>query len=114
MIEDEGILPYIYRGLHDKSPAVRRTAGDCLSDLGFKAALPEMEKALDDPQKIVRWRAAMFIFDEGNENQLSSLKAHADDPAYEVKLQIEMAISRIENGDEALGSVWKQIANRER
>ncbi|MFW3590739.1 conserved virulence factor C family protein [Staphylococcus caprae] len=114
MIEDEGILPYIYRGLHDKSPAVRRTAGDCLSDLGFKGALPEMEKALDDPQKIVRWRAAMFIFDEGNENQLSSLKAHADDPAYEVKLQIEMAISRIENGDEALGSVWKQIANRER
>ena len=56
----------------------------------------------------------MFVFDEGNENQLSSLKAHADDPAYEVKLQIEMAISRIENGDEALGSVWKQIANRER
>ena len=55
----------------------------------------------------------MFVFDEGNENQLSSLKAHADDPAYEVKLQIEMAISRIENGDEALGSVWKQIANRE-
>ena len=37
----------------------------------------------------------MFVFDEGNENQLSS-KAHADDPAYEVKLQIEMAISRIE------------------
>ena len=114
MIEDPKILPYIYQGLHDKSPAVRRTAGDCLSDLGFKEALPEMEKALDDPQKIVRWRAAMFIFDEGNEEQLASLKAHADDSAYEVKLQIEMAISRIENGDEALGSVWKQIANRKR
>ncbi len=112
MIEDKDILPYIYKGLHDKSPAVRRTAGDCLSDLGYKEALPEMEKALDDPQKIVRWRAAMFIFDEGNEQQLDSLKAHANDPAYEVKLQIEMAISRIENGDEALGSVWKQIANR--
>ena len=51
MIEDPKILPYIYQGLHDKSPAVRRTAGDCLSDLGFKEALPEMEKALDDPQK---------------------------------------------------------------
>ncbi|KMO85073.1 virulence factor, partial [Megasphaera cerevisiae DSM 20462] len=112
MIEDRQILPYIYKGIHDKSPAVRRTAGDCLSDLGFKEALPEMEKALDDPQKIVRWRAAMFIFDEGNEQQLDSLKAHADDSAYEVKLQIEMAISRIEKGDEALGSVWKQIANR--
>lgn len=54
----------------------------------------------------------MFIFDEGNEQQLDSLKAHANDSAYEVKLQIEMAISRIEKGDEALGSVWKQIANR--
>ena len=53
-------------------------------------------------------------FDEGNEEQLASLKAHADDSAYEVKLQIEMAISRIENGDEALGSVWKQIANRKK
>src|SRR5699024_4846490 len=106
------VLPYLFKGLKDKSPAVRRTAGDCLSDLGFKQALPEMEKALDDPQKIVRWRAAMFIFDEGGPEQLESLKAHTDDPAYEVKLQIEMAISRIENGDEALGSVWKQIANR--
>ncbi|HLR18303.1 MAG TPA: conserved virulence factor C family protein [Staphylococcus sp.] len=112
MVEDPSVLPYLFKGLKDKSPAVRRTAGDCLSDLGFKQALPEMEKALDDPQKIVRWRAAMFIFDEGGPEQLESLKAHTDDPAYEVKLQIEMAISRIENGDEALGSVWKQIANR--
>ncbi|MGJ5711956.1 conserved virulence factor C family protein [Staphylococcus auricularis] len=112
MIEDEIALPYLYKGLHDKAPAVRRTAGDCLSDLGFKQALPEMEQALDDPQKIVRWRAAMFIFDEGGPEQLGTLKAHVDDPAYEVKLQIEMAISRIEKGDEALGSVWKQIANR--
>lgn len=112
MIENEAVLPYIYQGLHDKSPAVRRTAGDCISDLGYQQALPEMEKLLDDPQKIVRWRAAMFIFDEGNEQQLTTLKAHVDDSAYEVKLQIEMAISRIENGDEALGSVWKQIANR--
>lgn len=112
MLEDEQVLPYLYKGLNDKSPGVRRTAGDCLSDLGFKQALPEMEKALDDPQKIVRWRAAMFLFDEGGPEQLDSLKAHIDDDAYEVKLQIEMAISRIENGDEALGSVWKQIANR--
>jgi hypothetical protein len=91
MLEDEQVLPYLYKGLK---------------------ALPEMEKALDDPQKIVRWRAAMFLFDEGGPEQLDSLKAHIDDNAYEVKLQIEMAISRIENGDEALGSVWKQIANR--
>lgn len=112
MIEDRETLPYLYKGLHDKSPAVRRTAGDSLSDLGFKEALPEMEKALDDPQKIVRWRAAMFLFDEGGPEQLVTLKAHQNDPAYEVKLQIEMAITRIENGEAALGSVWKQIANR--
>lgn len=112
MVEDECVLPYMYQGLHDKNPGVRRTAGDGLSDLGFKEALPEMEKALDDPQKIVRWRAAMFIFDEGSEAQLPALKAHENDEAYEVKLQIQMAISRIEKGDEALGSVWKQIANR--
>ena len=112
MVEDESVLPYMYQGLQDKNPGVRRTAGDGLSDLGFKAALPEMEKALDDPQKIVRWRAAMFMFDEGGEAQLPALKAHEDDDAYEVKLQIQMAISRIEKGDEALGSVWKQIANR--
>ena len=113
MIEDEDILPYIYRGLHDKSPAVRRTAGDCLSDLGFKGALPEMEKALDDPQKLSDGvLLCLYLMKEMKINYL--LKAHADDPAYEVKLQIEMAISRIENGDEALGSVWKQIANRER
>ncbi|WP_336878017.1 conserved virulence factor C family protein [Staphylococcus nepalensis] len=112
MIEDEVVLPYLYKGLHDKSPGVRRTAGDCLSDLGFKQALPEMEKALSDPHKIVRWRAAMFMFDEAGPEQLPALREHADDSAYEVKLQIEMAITRIENGDEALGSVWKQIANR--
>lgn len=112
MVEDKSVLPYLYQGLHDKNPGVRRTAGDGLSDLGYKEALPEMEKALADPQKIVRWRAAMFIFDEGGPDQLPALKAHEDDDAYEVKLQIQMAISRIENGDEALGSVWKQIANR--
>ncbi|HDM1244090.1 TPA: HEAT repeat domain-containing protein, partial [Staphylococcus aureus] len=112
MIESKEILPYLYKGLRDKSPVVRRTAGDCISDLGYPEALPEMVLLLDDPQKIVRWRAAMFIFDEGNAEQLPALKAHINDNAFEVKLQIEMTISRIENGDEALGSVWKQMANR--
>ncbi|HFD7744018.1 TPA: HEAT repeat domain-containing protein, partial [Staphylococcus aureus] len=112
MIESKEILPYLYKGLRDKSPAVRRTAGDCISDLGYPEALPEMVLLLDDPQKIVRWRAAMFIFDEGNAEQLPALKAHINDNAFEVKLQIEMAISRIENGDQALGSVWKQMTNR--
>ena len=45
MIEDPKILPYIYQGSSDKSPAVRRTAGDCLSDLGFKEAFTRNGKS---------------------------------------------------------------------
>ena len=114
MIESKETLPYLYQGLEDKSPAVRRTAGDALSDLGYAEALPAMVRALDDPHKIVRWRAAMFLFDEGGVEQLAALKTHQDDVAYEVRMQIEMAITRIEQGEAALGSVWKQIANRKR
>ena len=38
------------KGLRDKNPV--DALGDCLSDLGFKEALPEMENALNDPQKL--------------------------------------------------------------
>lgn len=114
MIESKETLPYLYKGMKDKVVSVRRTAGDCLSDLGFKEALPVMIEALEDPEKIVRWRAAMFIFDEGDETALEALKKRQDDPAFDVKLQVQMAIERIENGEEALGSVWKQMANRKK
>lgn len=114
MIEQKETLPYLYEGMKDKVVSVRRTAGDCLSDLGYKEALPVMIEALEDPQKIVRWRAAMFIFDEGDETALEALKNRQDDPAFDVKLQVQMAIERIENGEAALGSVWKQMANRKR
>ncbi|PTI30045.1 virulence factor [Mammaliicoccus vitulinus] len=114
MIETKETLPYLYKGMKDKVVSVRRTAGDCLSDLGFKEALPVMIEALEDPQKIVRWRAAMFIFDEGDETALEALKNRQSDPAFDVKLQVEMAIERIENGEAALGSVWKQMANRKK
>ena len=50
MIEEKEILPYLYKGLRDKNPDA--LFGDCLSDLGFKEALPEMENALNDPQKL--------------------------------------------------------------
>ncbi|MGO1759469.1 MAG: virulence factor [Mammaliicoccus vitulinus] len=114
MIETKETLPYLYKGMKDKVVSVRRTAGDCLSDLGFKEALHVMIEALEDPQKIVRWRAAMFIFDEGDETALEALKNRQNDPAFDVKLQVEMAIERIENGEAALGSVWKQMANRKK
>ncbi|MGF3103363.1 conserved virulence factor C family protein [Rossellomorea sp. DUT-2] len=109
MIEDEKVLPLLYRGLRDKSVTVRRTAGDCLSDLGFAKATPEMIQALKDKSKLVRWRAAMFLYEVGDESALRGLREAENDPEFEVKLQVKMAIERIEGGEEAKGSVWKQM-----
>lgn len=109
MIKDEAVLPYLYTALKDKTVTVRRTAGDCLSDLGFPEASEEMTKALQDPSKLVRWRAAMFLYEVGDETVLPALKAAENDPEFEVSMQIRMAIERIEGGEAAKGSVWKQM-----
>jgi hypothetical protein len=109
MLESPEILPLLYKALEDKSVTVRRTAGDCLSDIGNKLAIPSMIKALKDPSKLVRWRAAMFLYEVGDESALEGLKAAEDDPEFEVSLQVKMAIERIEHGEEAKGSVWKQM-----
>ena len=109
MIDDESVVPYIEKALQDKSPAVRRTAGDCMSDLGFPQFEKAMQHALFDKNKLVRWRAAMFLYETGTENSLSALHQAKDDSEFEVKLQVNMAIARIEQGEEAKGSVWKQM-----
>jgi hypothetical protein len=109
MIKDKKVLPLLYQALKDKTVTVRRTAGDCLSDLGFPEAADEMIEALQDKSKLVRWRAAMFLYEAGDEKALSALKAAENDPEFEVSLQIKMAIERIEGGEEAKGSVWKQM-----
>ncbi|KAB7708982.1 virulence factor [Bacillus aerolatus] len=109
MIEDKKVLPLLYQGLTDKTVTVRRTAGDCLSDLGFKEAIPAMCDSLQDKSKIVRWRAAMFLYEVGDETALPALKQAENDPEFEVQMQIKMAIERIEGGEEAKGSVWKQM-----
>lgn len=109
MIEDKQVLPSLCMALKDKTVTVRRTAGDCLSDLGFPEAMPEMMEALNDKSKLVRWRAAMYLYEVGNETALPALKAHENDPEFEVSLQIKLAIERIEGGEEAKGSVWKQM-----
>ncbi|WP_062104853.1 conserved virulence factor C family protein [Bacillus niameyensis] len=109
MVEDKKVLPLLYKGLHDKTVPVRRTAGDCLSDLGFPEAMVEMSHALQDKSKIVRWRAAMFLYEVGDASVLPALKAAENDPEFEVQLQIKMAIERIEGGEEAKGSIWKQM-----
>ncbi|MBM7692556.1 hypothetical protein JOC77_001986 [Peribacillus deserti] len=109
MIENKQVLPALYLALKDKTVTVRRTAGDCLSDLGFPEAMDEMAEALKDKNKLVRWRAAMFLYETGDQSVLPALKAAEDDPEFEVALQVRMAIDRIENGEEAKGSVWKQM-----
>ncbi|MCP3029356.1 conserved virulence factor C family protein [Halobacillus sp. A5] len=114
MIEEPEVLPYLYKALADKTVTVRRTAGDCLSDLGFKEAMPHVIETLKDPNRLVRWRAAMFLYELGDETALPALKEASDDPEFEVRLQINMAIERIEGGEEAKGSVWHQMTQAAR
>lgn len=109
MIETPAVLPLLYQALEDKTITVRRTAGDCLSDIGNPEAIPAMIKALKDPSKLVRWRAAMFLYEVGDESALPALKEAENDPEFEVSLQVKMAVERIEYGEEAKGSVWKQM-----
>lgn len=109
LIGEAEALPYLYEALKDKTVTVRRTAGDALSDIGDPQATPAMIEALKDPSKIVRWRAAMFLYEVGDETALEALKASKNDPEFEVALQVQMAIERIEGGEEAKGSVWKQM-----
>lgn len=112
MIEDKAVVPALMKALKDKSAAVRRTAGDCMSDLGFVEFEPAMMEALQDKNKLVRWRAAMFLYETGTEACLPALREAEDDKEFEVKLQVKMAIARIEQGEEAKGSVWKQMTER--
>ncbi|TWT28378.1 conserved virulence factor C family protein [Planomicrobium sp. CPCC 101110] len=108
-IKDKAVVPLMERAMKDKSWAVRRTAGDAISDLGFPEFEPIMIETLKDKNKLVRWRAAMFLYEAGTEAALPALKESENDPEFEVKLQIKMAIARIEQGEEAKGSVWKQM-----
>lgn len=109
MIKEKEVLPLLFRALKDKTVTVRRTAGDCLSDLGFPEAAPEMANALKDNSKLVRWRAAMFLYEVGDDQALPALRAAENDSEFEVSMQVKMAIERIEGGEEAKGSVWKQM-----
>ncbi|MFC5701731.1 conserved virulence factor C family protein [Cohnella faecalis] len=103
-------MPPLFAALKDSSAPVRRTAGDTLSDLGDPAAIGPMIAALSDANKLVRWRAARFLYEAGDETALDALrKVSSGESEFEVKLQAEMAVARIENGEEAAGSVWQQM-----
>ncbi|MBE9915233.1 virulence factor [Paenibacillus donghaensis] len=107
-------MELLYEALKDSSPTVRRTAGDTLSDIGDPAATPAMLALLKDSSKIVRWRAARFLYEVGTENAKEALQEAVDDPEFEVSLQARMALERIESGEQAAGTVWQQMARRDR
>lgn len=109
MIEKPVVLPLLRKALQDPSVTVRRTAGDCYSDLGDPRGIPDMIEALNDKNKLVRWRAAMFLYEVGDESAIPALKKAANDPEFEVAMQAKLALERIERGEEAKGSVWKQM-----
>lgn len=107
-------MELLYEALKDSSPTVRRTAGDTLSDIGDPAATPAMQALLKDSSKIVRWRAARFLYEVGTEDAKEALEESVNDPEFEVSLQARMALERIESGEQAAGTVWQQMAKRER
>ncbi|MEX2415367.1 MAG: conserved virulence factor C family protein [Paenibacillaceae bacterium] len=113
-IKSPAVLPYLYRMLKDMSAPVRRTAGDCLSDIGNSDAIGPMCDALQDTSRIVRWRAARFLYELGDESAIPALKQALDDSEFEVRMQIQYALARIEGGEAAIGSVWQQMTQRNR
>lgn len=102
------------QALMDKSPIVRRTAGDALSDIGDPQAMESMMQALKDDSKLVRWRAARFLYELGDERAIPALREAQNDSEFEVSLQVKMALERIEAGEEAKGTVWQQMTNRDK
>ncbi len=103
------VLPYLYEAMKDSSAIVRRTAGDTLSDIGDPDAIPVMCEALNDNNKLVRWRAARFLYEVGDEAAIPALQHAIYDPEFEVKMQAQIALERIERGEAASGTVWQQM-----
>ena len=68
-----------------------------------------MIETLSDESRIVRWRAAMFLYEVGDDTAIPALKAAENDPEFEVRMQIKMALERIQGGEEAKGSIWHQM-----
>jgi len=106
---DAAAVPPLCQALDDETVSVRRTAGDSLSDLADPRAIGPMIKALEDQSKLVRWRAARFLYETGDASALAALHRRKDDPEFEVRMQVRMAIERIEGGHSGQGSVWRQM-----
>jgi len=103
-------IPALCRALlQDPTVAVRRTAGDALSDIGDVAAEPDVCKALSDENKLVRWRACRFLAETGTAYALEALNSALNDTEFEVRLEAEAAVDRILKGDKGLAPVWKRM-----
>lgn len=103
------VLPYLFKAMNDSSAIIRRTAGDTLSDIGDPKAIPVMCKAIFDKNKLVRWRAARFLYEVGDDTAIPALQEAIHDPEFEVKMQAQIALERIERGEAASGTVWQQM-----
>lgn len=103
------VQPLCQALLSDSSIGVKRTAGDALSDLGDVSAEQAMCEALSDKNKLVRWRAARFLAEVGTVASLPALQAKQHDSEFEVRLEIETAIQRINGGGLGAAPAWKRI-----
>jgi len=108
---DPAAVPPLCEALTDETVSVRRTAGDSLSDLADGRAIGPMSKALEDQSKLVRWRAARFLYETGDESALPALNRRKDDAEFEVRMQVRLAIERIEGGHPGQGPVWRQMTH---
>ncbi|WP_071518736.1 virulence factor [Geitlerinema sp. PCC 9228] len=107
----DALEPLARAVLSDKSPVVRRTAGDALSDLANPKAIPTMCQALQDSSKLVRWRAARFLNEIGDESALDTLRQTAEtEPEFDVRVEINAAIERIEGGGDKQMPMWMRLA----
>ncbi|MEL6439010.1 MAG: virulence factor [Cyanobacteria bacterium J06621_8] len=97
--------------LGDKSPMVRRTAGDALSDLGDPQGSEVMITALQDDSSLVRWRASRFLNELGDESAVTPLmQAVKTETEFDVRVEMQAAIERIESGGEVQLPMWMRIS----
>jgi len=103
----------------ERSPAMRRTAGDALSDLGDPRAVPyALTALLEDRSKLVQWRAARILGEMGDSvdcvavlKQASFEAGYAFEVAFEIKDAMRKVRARLQGGGETPGTgpMWKQI-----